>query len=141
MELSAKFFRFPDYQSPFRDIYGYETIAKEASDVFKVNSHAEKGLAVSNWTMGSRMMYYALPYRMPVFIIDDRKDQFDLWQTNPPEGNDLLFLNTHFTHLDLEKTVMCDQVRPVKTIDVTLNGGKVDTVEYVWCTNFRGVKK
>ena len=141
VELSAKFFRFPDYQSPFRDIYGYETIAKEASDVFKVNSRAEKGLAVSNWTMGSRMMYYALPYRMPVFIIDDRKDQFDLWQTNPPEGNDLLFLNTHFTHLDLEKKVMCDQVRPVKTIDVTLNGGKVDTVEYVWCTNFRGVKK
>ena len=141
VELPAKFFHFPDYKSPFRDIYGYETITKEADNVFKANSNAKKGLAVSNWTMGSRVMYYALPYRMPVFVIDDRKDQFDLWQTDPPEGYDLLFLNTYFTNLDLEKTVMCDQVRPVKTIDVLLNGGKVDTVEYVWCMNFRGMKK
>jgi 4-amino-4-deoxy-L-arabinose transferase-like glycosyltransferase len=141
VELSAKFFRFPDYQSPFRDIYGYETIAKEAGDIFKMNSHEKKGLAVSNWTMGSRMMYYSLPYGMPVFVIDERNDQFDLWQTAPPEGYDLLFLNTHFTRLDLEKDVVCDRVRPVKTLDVSLNAGKVDTVEYVWCTNFGGLNK
>jgi 4-amino-4-deoxy-L-arabinose transferase-like glycosyltransferase len=141
MELSAKFFRFPDYNSPFRDIYGYETIAKEADEVFRANDHSRKGLAVSNWTMGSRIMYYSMSYDIPVFIIDERIDQFDLWQTSPPEGRDLLFLNTHFTHLDLEKTVVCDRVQPVKTIDISLNGGKVDTVEYVWCMNYRGMKK
>jgi 4-amino-4-deoxy-L-arabinose transferase-like glycosyltransferase len=141
VELSAKFFRFPDYKSPFRDIYGYDIIAKEAGDVFKINSHVRKGLAVSNWTMGSRVMYYALPYHMPVFVIDDRKDQFDLWQTASAEGYDLLFLNTYFTNIDLEKTMTCDQVRPVKILDVSLNGGKVDSVEYIWCMNFQGVKK
>ena len=141
VELSAKFFRFPDYQSPFRDIYGYETIAKEADTVFKGNNNARKGLAVSNWTMGSRMMYYAFPYNMPVFVIDERKDQFDLWQSASPEGYDLLFLNTHFTNLDLEKVLTCEQVRPMKSIDISLNGGKVDSVEYVWCMNYQGFKK
>ena len=141
VELPAKFFRFPDYQSPFHDIYGYETIAKEADAVFKGNNNPRKGLAVSNWTMGSRMMYYALPYKMPVFVIDERKDQFDLWQSASPEGYDLLFLNTHFTNLDLDKAVTCDQVRPMKSIDSSLNGAKIDTVEYVWCMNYRGFKK
>lgn len=141
VELSAKFFRFPDYQSPFRDIYGYETIAKEADTVFKGNNNPRKGLAVSNWTMGSRMMYYALPYNMPIFLIEERKDQFELWQSASPKGYDLLFLNTHFTNLDLNKAVTCDQVCPVKSIDISLNGGKVDTVEYVWCMNYGGFKK
>ena len=139
-ELSLKWFSFPDYKSPFRDIVGYESIVKEASNVFKANSTVRKGIAANNWTMGSRIMYYSLPYTMPVFIIDDRKDQFDLWQQESPEGYDLLFVNTYFNHLDLKKSVQCDQVRSVKTMDIRLNGGKVDTIEYVWCTNYRGMK-
>jgi 4-amino-4-deoxy-L-arabinose transferase-like glycosyltransferase len=141
IELPAKFFAFPDYQSPFRDIYGYQAIAKEAKDLFEANSHPHKALAVSNWTIGSRIMYYTLPYNIPVFIIDDRIDQFDVWQPASPLKYDLLFLNTHFSSLDLQKVAMCDEVRPVKAIDISLNGGKVDTIEFVWCMDYRGVRK
>ena len=139
--LAVNIFTFPDYKSPFLDIYGYETIAKEANEVFKANSHSQKGLAVSNWTMGSRVIYYSLPYDMPVFVIDDRIDQFDIWQKASPAGYDLLFFNTHNTRLNLEKDVLCDQVCPAKTIDITLNGGKVDTIDFLWCMNYRGIKK
>ncbi|PKN05736.1 MAG: dolichyl-phosphate-mannose--protein mannosyltransferase [Deltaproteobacteria bacterium HGW-Deltaproteobacteria-9] len=140
-ELGGKFFRFPDYQSPFRDIYGYDATAAEANKILKKNQGAKQALAVTNWTLGSRMTYYALPYRMEVFVIDKRVDQFDFWQKQSPVGYDLLFINTRFDREDIEKTYRCDAVQPVKNMDILLNGGKVNSVDFVWCRNFRGERQ
>ena len=137
-ELGGKFFRFPDYQSPFRDIYGYDTMAAEANTILKENHGAKKALAVTNWTVGSRMTYYALPYGMDVFVIDKRQDQFDFWQKQPPLGYDLLFINTRFDREDIAKSYRCDAVEPVKNIHILINGGKVNSADFVWCRNFRG---
>jgi 4-amino-4-deoxy-L-arabinose transferase-like glycosyltransferase len=140
-ELAGKFFTFPDYKSPFRDIYGFPAIAGQANRLLKENySTANKAVAVSNWTMGSRMMYYSLPYNNEVFVIDNRQDQFDVWQRNEPFGYDLLFLNTHFHELNIEKYVRCDRVESAGKTELILNGAKVDTVEFIWCHNYRGVK-
>jgi hypothetical protein len=137
-ELGGKFFRFPDYQSPFRDIYGYDTMAAEANTILKENHGAKKALAVTHWTVGSRMTYYALPYGMDVFVIDKRQDQFDFWQKQPPLGYDLLFINTRFDREDIAKSYRCDAVESVKSIDILINGGKVNSADFVWCRNFRG---
>jgi 4-amino-4-deoxy-L-arabinose transferase-like glycosyltransferase len=138
-ELAAKFISFPDYKSPFRDIYGFPTIAKEADVLLQKKSAAkQKAIAVSNWTMGSRMRYYTLPYNDEVFVIDDRQDQFDLWEKKEPLGYDLLFLNTHFHELNIESYVRCERVEPAGKTDLLLNGAKVDTVEYIWCRNYQG---
>jgi 4-amino-4-deoxy-L-arabinose transferase-like glycosyltransferase len=139
-ELGGKFFRFPDYQSPFRDIYGYDAMAAEANKILKENQGAKQALAVTNWTVGSRMTYYALPYGMEVFVIDKRVDQFDFWQKQSPLGYDLLFINTRFDREEIEKTYRCDTVQTVKNMDILLNGGKVNSVDFVWCRNFRGDK-
>ena len=141
-ELAGKFFAFPDYKSPFRDIYGFPEIARQADRILQKNSSAKlKAIAVSNWTMGSRTMYYSLPYGNQVFVIDERKDQFDIWQKNMPSGYDLLFLNTHFHELNIEKQVSCDRVESVGKTDLFINGGKIDTVKYVWCRNYQGIKQ
>jgi len=137
-ELGGKYFRFPDYQSPFRDIYGYDVMAAEADKILKENKSAKQALAVTNWTVGSRMSYYALPYRMDVFVIDKRVDQFDFWQKISPLGYDLLFVNTRFDREDIQKTYRCDAVQTVKHMDILLNGGKVNSVDFVWCRNFQG---
>ena len=140
-ELAGKFFKYPDYKSPFRDIYGFEQIAAQADIILKNDKFAAtKAIAVSNWTMGSRTLYYNLPYKNEVFVIDDRKDQFDVWEKHSPQGYDLLFLNTHFHELDIEKYVNCDRVEKAGKTDLLLNGAKVDTVEYTWCRNYRGTK-
>ncbi len=172
--LPAKWFTFPDYKSPFRDIVGFETIAREGDAILRqgsaakaaapgaavvstpsvgtagnASSHAgssaeaappphRRALAVTNWTMGSRMLYYNLPYGHDVFVIDDRKDQFDVWQKTAPKGYDLLFVNTHFHQVDVPKAYLCDASESAKKIDIILNGGKVDTIEYIWCRNFQG---
>ena len=141
VELAGKFFTFPDYKSPFRDIYGFPSILRQADGILKKEiSAAPKAIAVSNWTMGSRTMYYSLGYGNQVFVIDDRKDQFDVWQKNVPLGYDLLFLNTHFHELNVEKYARCDRVESAGKKDLLLNGGKVDSIEYIWCRNYRGAK-
>ena len=140
-ELQAKWFSFPDYQSPFREIYGLPSIAGDANAILRENSNSKKAVAVTNWTMGSRMIYYSLPYRQDVFVIDRRKDQFDFWEKESPTGYDLLFINTHFHQEDVARSFKCQSTEPVKTKDILLNGTKVDTVEYVWCRNFQGFKE
>jgi len=141
VEVAGKYFVFPDYKSPFRDIYGFPAILKQANEIMKKDiSSAPKAIAVSNWTMGSRTMYYNLPYKNEVFVIDNRQDQFDVWQKKSPLGYDLLFLNTHFNNLDIENNVRCERTDAAGKTDLLLNGAKVDTVDFVWCHNYQGVK-
>ncbi|MGV8056763.1 MAG: glycosyltransferase family 39 protein [Smithellaceae bacterium] len=141
-ELAGKFLHFPDYKSPFRDIYGFPTIARQANQLLHKESSSEpKAIAVSNWTMGSRVRYYNLKYGNEVFVIDDRKDQFDIWEKNEPLGYDLLFLNTHFHELNIASHARCDRVESAAKTDLLLNEAKVDTVEYIWCRNYQGKKQ
>jgi hypothetical protein len=85
-------------------------------------------------------MYYSLPYKNEVFVIDNRKDQFDVWQKNSPIGYDLLFLNTYFHNLNIERYARCERVEDVGKTDLILRKAKVDTVEFVWCRNYGGAK-
>jgi hypothetical protein len=86
-------------------------------------------------------MYYNLPYTNEVFVIDNRQDQFDVWQKKLPVGYDLLFLNTHFNNLDIGKDVVCERTDAAGKADILLNGAKVDTVEFIWCRNYQGMKQ
>jgi Dolichyl-phosphate-mannose-protein mannosyltransferase len=140
VEVAGKFFTFPDYKSPFRDIYGFSTIAKDADQILKKSKAEKKAIAVTNWTMGSRTMYYSLPYHDEVFVIDQRKDQFDVWQKNEPLGYDLLFINTYFHELNIDKYVRCVSIENAGKADVILHGGRVDSIEYIWCHDYQGVK-
>ena len=85
-------------------------------------------------------MYYSLSYQGEVFVIDSRIDQFDLWQKNSPLGYDLLFVNSYFSKEDVGKRFRCDEVQVTKRMDILLNGGKVESIEYVWCKNYQGPK-
>jgi hypothetical protein len=116
-------------------------MAAGANKILKENKSAKQALAVTNWTVGSRMTYYALPYGMEVFVIDKRVDQFDFWQKQSPIGYDLLFVNTRFDREDIDKSYRCDSVQTIKNMDILLNGGKVNSVDFVWCRNFGGDRK
>ena len=115
-ELAAKWFTFPDYNSPFRDIYGFDSIAKEADALLKEDKNARKALAVTDWTMGSRMIYYSLPYKNEVFVVDDRTDQFDYWEKGVPLGYDLLFVeaNPHSEDKHFSERFRCDEMNLAK---------------------------
>jgi hypothetical protein len=139
-EVAGKWFRFPDFQSPFRDIYGWPTIAREADAILKEDPTPKKALAVTEWTLASRMIYYSLPYHDKVFVIDRRKDQFNLWQNGSPIGCDLLFVHSRFSNEDILNEFRCDEGYVAKRIDIDLNQSKVDQIDYIWCKNFHGAK-
>jgi 4-amino-4-deoxy-L-arabinose transferase-like glycosyltransferase len=139
-ELAGKWFTFPDFQSPFRDIYGWATIAREANAILQEDPAPKKALAVTEWTLGSRMMYYSLPYHNKVFVINRRKDQFNLWQKNSPVGYDLLFVQSYFSQDGIPERCQCRETYVAKRVDIILNKAKVERIGYIWCKNFQGTR-
>ena len=48
-------------------------------------------MGVQNWTLASRLGWYARP--LPVYVLEDRFDQFDLWAGDLPAGGNTLLVD------------------------------------------------
>lgn len=75
--------------NPFADLHGWEEAGATARTLA-----AQQGLrsvAVQNWTLASRLGWYARP--LPVQVLEDRFDQFDLWAGDLPTGADTLLVD------------------------------------------------
>jgi len=138
VELFAKWGSFPDYKSPFRDIYGFDIRINHAEALLKTLKAPKKALAVTNWTYGSRLHYYAMPYDVKTFVLDDYNRQFSLWEARSPIGYDLLLIHSHFSNASDLNSLRCEKLQSLKKEDILLNGRKVDTIEYLWCQNYQG---
>ncbi len=93
-----------------------------------------------NWTLGSRAMYYNRT-EFPVFVIDKRKDQFDIWNRQDPAAFDLLVMVEtekavdHLAHLD------CASLRLVGKKTTLIKDVPVNDFMYYHCANFAGYKE
>lgn len=137
-ELYGKWGTFPDYRSPFRDIYGFDIQTAQGAKLLEKMDSPKKALAVMNWSYGSRLNYYSKPYRIKTFVLDDYNRQFALWENESPLGYDLIILHSHFNDENELTHVRCDSQKVLERTNILLNGGKVDTVEFVQCTNYQG---
>jgi hypothetical protein len=75
--------------NPFADLHGWDAAGARAKQLA-----AERGLrsvAVQNWTLASRLAWYARP--LPIHVLEDRFDQFDLWAGDLPQGGDALLVD------------------------------------------------
>jgi 4-amino-4-deoxy-L-arabinose transferase-like glycosyltransferase len=134
-ELVFKIGKFKDFNSPFRDIVGWQEAAKAACvELEKVDS-TNKALAVTNWSIASRTIIYS---SAPVYLIDERKDQFDIWESGSPMGKELLFVNPKSFYKDINASFVCDKVEKIGEYNATLNGSVVDSFGFELCTNFGG---
>ncbi len=136
-EVAFKFIPQDNYKSIHRDIYGWDIIMKRANKKLMLN----ESLAVSNWTQASRAMYYNNSYNSTVYLIDDRYDQFDIWQHKLPIHQNILFINSYFFNNDIKKLMLCDHVNVVDNFDIKLNNYKVNSIRLIRCTNFQGIKE
>ena len=75
--------------NPIADLYGWKMAGQKAKELAQTNQL--NGIAVQNWTLGSRAAWYASP--TPVFVLDQRQDQFDLWFGQLPPGANALLIN------------------------------------------------
>ncbi len=137
-ELAFKVIPFKDYQSPHRDIYGWDIIMQETNKEAKKSQ--TKAIAVTNWSLASRAIYYNRSYTSQVYLLDARDDQFDVWQKHDPIGEDIIIINTHAFKKDIQSYLLCDEVIPNNKFDIILNNSKVNTVELITCKNYQGLK-
>ncbi|MGZ3727140.1 MAG: glycosyltransferase family 39 protein [Pseudobdellovibrio sp.] len=137
LETSFQIFPIQYTASLYEGVTGWdEIVAGAVKDLNQVQA-VPKGLAVMNWTLGSRAMYYnKSDYR--VFVLDDRFDQFDLWNKANPVGYSFVVmieadkLDEHIKHL------ACSDLHPLDEKITKIKDVQVNHFLYYYCGNFLG---
>ncbi len=75
--------------NPPADLYGWKAAGETAQRLAHENNLNH--LVVQNWSIASRLAWYARP--LPVNVLDDRFDQFDLWYGDLPVGADAVLVD------------------------------------------------
>lgn len=75
--------------NPIADLYGWKLAGARASQLAQVKQAT--GTAVQNWTLASRLAWYSAP--LPIFVLDQREDQFDLWFGPLPPQSSVILVN------------------------------------------------
>jgi 4-amino-4-deoxy-L-arabinose transferase-like glycosyltransferase len=82
--------------NPFADLHGWSAAGERAHTLARQN-HLQS-VSVQNWTLASRLGWYARP--LPVHVLEDRFDQFDLWAGDLPVGASTLLVD--WSHMAYE---------------------------------------
>jgi len=123
--------------NPIADLYGWKVAGQKAADLSKA-THAH-GIAVQNWTLGSRAAWYASP--TPVFVLDQRKDQFDLWFGDLPPGANVVLIN--WSGMSYPEPVgnksafrACE---PLDSLEIVRFGRVLSKFDFSLCSNWQGL--
>lgn len=122
-------------KNPIADLWGWDEagkLAQSLSEKLRVDT-----LTVRNWTLASRLAWYARP--MPVVVIDKRIDQFDLWFGTMQPGRDALFVN--WSQMPFALPVQDDQFRScieVGRLDIRRLGRVISDFSFFHCQDWQG---
>ena len=75
--------------NPIADLYGWDAAAAHASAEAK--RYGARGVVVMNWSLASRLAWYARP--LPVFVAPPRLDQFQLWFGELRQGDSAIVVD------------------------------------------------
>lgn len=130
---------FKDNADPLRDLYGWQQAAQRAETLRRqmAQNGSEAQLFTANWTHASRLAWYARP--APVQVMDNRRDQFDLWFAAPAEGASGILVvwpesSPHDLSQQLARFANCTLS---DKLPVELNDHLVSTFSFYACTGFK----
>ncbi len=150
-ELAFHVIHYPPYRSPYNDFAGWQelrpTVKKlvaEECENFRIRPMRTKAAAlcekiaigVPNWTLGSRAMWYYSGIA-PVYVLDNKFDQFNLWEGNPPIGKDLLILQWRGFPMKLDQKSKCTSIQPIGTKVFSEHGIPITSVKLWWCLGYK----
>jgi len=121
--------------NPLADLYGWRSASTLAN--LLVKELKASGIAVQNWSLASRVAWYARP--TSVFVLDDRFDQFDLWFGSLPEGSNVILLN--WSQMSFKPPVGEGQFRTCRPLDRLSIGHMGETLsqfELSYCQGWGG---
>jgi hypothetical protein len=121
--------------NPIADLYGWKIAGEKAAQLAQATK--ANGIAVQNWTLGSRAAWYAQP--VPVFVLDQRQDQFDLWFGQLPAGANVLVIN--WSGMTFKPPVganlafeLCE---PLDSLEIIRFGQVLSKFDYSLCRNWQ----
>jgi 4-amino-4-deoxy-L-arabinose transferase-like glycosyltransferase len=124
-----------DAPNPFADLHGWDAAGARAQALA-----AQQGLdavAVQNWTLASRIGWYARPLK--VHVLEDRFDQFDLWAGKLAVGGSALLVD--WSQLPYETPIGAHgfaQCRPLDHLEVRRLGYAVSSFDFFACSAWSG---
>ena len=122
--------------NPIADLYGWKIAGQKAAELTQATQ--ANGIAVQNWTLGSRAAWYAKP--TPVFVLDQRQDQFDLWFGELPQGANVLLINWSGMSFGLPMGNQSgfERCEPLETIEIERFGQILSKFDFSLCSNWQG---
>lgn len=117
-------------KNPLADLWGWDEAGLKARELAR--THHLASLSVRNWTLASRLAWYARP--LPVHVLDSRFDQFDLWFGQIPPGSDSLFVNWSQVKFELPtKAGEFKECRLIDTFEAKRFSRDVSRFDYYHC--------
>ena len=122
-------------KNPLADLWGWDLAGKVAVTI--AEQEQLPIMAVGNWTLASRLAWYARPHR--VVVLDDRFDQFDLWFGQLDRGDHVLFVNwsqvPYAPPVGDSKFKQCQLIRKLPSERL---GRQVSSFEFYNCRDWQG---
>ena len=122
--------------NPIADLYGWKSAGQKASELTQATK--AQGIAVQNWTLGSRAAWYAKP--TPVFVLDERRDQFDLWFGDLPQGANILLIN--WSGMSFPAPIgsknSFERCAPLDSLEIKRFGQILSKFDFSLCSNWQG---
>jgi hypothetical protein len=122
-------------KNPLADLWGWDLAGQQISQLAAANQVDQ--LTVGNWTLASRLAWYARP--LPVIVLDDRIDQFDIWYGQLKPGDKAFFLN--WSQVPYPPPVGKDrfeQCSLLQTLPIERLGRAVSEFEVFLCQDWQG---
>ena len=125
---------FEPYNHPLRDLYGWRDAAVHGLTL----RQGEEPLLVGNWSLASRIAWYARP--AAVIVTDSRYDQFDLWYGSPRTGQGgLLLVPDYYEGRDAVSGLShFTECQKIDELEVVLDATPVHRFTYYRCSGFHG---
>lgn len=124
----------------YHDIMGWPELIDGAEQKLSLIEAPQKAIAVMNWSLGSRATYYAYE-RSPVFVLDQRYDQFDIWNPTSPLGYDLIVLIEAEKKDEQLARIECESLSEVGDKLTTIKDIPVHHFLYYHCAKLKLVKE
>ena len=121
--------------NPIADLYGWKVAGQKAAELALATK--ANGIAVQNWTLGSRAAWYARP--LPIFVLDQRQDQFDLWFGQLPTGSSVILMN--WSGMAFNSPVggksAFEHCEPLDSLEIIRFGQTLSKFDYSLCRNWQ----
>jgi hypothetical protein len=140
LEISFKIIPIQYTAKLYQGISGWKNVMETANkELLTLEKKEKMGIAVMNWTLGSRASLYNTSGQ-PLFVLDKRYDQFDIWNPNDPMGYDLIVVveaEKKDEHMNLFNCAGVSYKNEYKTI---IKGVPVNHFLYYYCEKFLGFR-